>query len=639
VKILERADAPAHLFNISELDFSENLFAERLSPPWVRLGVLGPSHTDESGVEEELRLNTLLLEPGAFADAFGGLGAVGNDLWAVGQPGIVSSGDETKYEPFYEFTIAHPLIVAEPLVVPAPDAEPPRLFINPDLLLFLKLRERNMGSGIWHDPRRQIDVLVRRNQGDLEIVEIRTEYLLHYLQARQKSMLVALYRQFLYFDPPAQTRESFVANDVTLGSPASGAKAILENWGLRSDLRAGDCLQRRLHLWYQIDPPDRSEDILETPSFDVSSFTLPTSSGPLAPARWKNVPNRGNTPLAGVTGNFMDTVYFRQEVLTKYEGAAGYTVSDNCSVTCSYYWGLNRSTGRVGNELLHTFIGDFAQGVPLEEWPHWKQYAVEPPDTASLAVIRAETEIPEAVNDVLDSFRRLNEAFLGFCDAAGIAPSSDVWQGSSDGLAARQLKWVYRTGADDDEFLKRATLASTLFLDGLAVPPMREFLSKAGKGLHQSFEKGGGTLSSRNLLQRLTLIAMVLERLRPARADLAALVEQAEGGSKNTDPDLQNELLEYRKQVRATFAPLAFLYDLRMSGGLAHPPNKEKVETATQLLGLPAGDWRRANFLMLLDRIETSVRTVVRQLWAAAEVLREDDAQQVPPASPENQPA
>src|ERR1700733_14178169 len=106
VKILERAEAPAHLFNISELDFSENLFAERLSLPWVRLGVMGPSHTNESGVEEELRINTLLLEPGAFADAFGGLGAVGNNLWAVGQPGVVSSGDETKYEPFYDFTIA-----------------------------------------------------------------------------------------------------------------------------------------------------------------------------------------------------------------------------------------------------------------------------------------------------------------------------------------------------------------------------------------------------------------------------------------------------------------------------------------------------------------------------------------------------
>jgi hypothetical protein len=97
MKILERADAPAHLFDISELDFSENLFAERVTHPWVRLGVLGPGHTDESGIEAELRLNTLLLEPGAFADAFGGLGAVGNDLWGVGQPGVASIGDETKY--------------------------------------------------------------------------------------------------------------------------------------------------------------------------------------------------------------------------------------------------------------------------------------------------------------------------------------------------------------------------------------------------------------------------------------------------------------------------------------------------------------------------------------------------------------
>jgi len=622
MEILRQSDTPAHLLNIPELDFSETLFAKRLNYPWVRLGALSVSRANRRGpVEEEYMQSALLLAPGGFASAFDALGAVGNVLWMVGQPGVVHSEGEIKYEPFYQFEIAPP-VTAEPLVISMPDGEPPQLFINPDLCLFLQLKERNGGSGIWHDPRRQVDVLVKRKENELEVVEIRTEYLLRYLQARQMSLLVALYRQFLFFDPPAEARDAFVKEDLTLGTPAEGVKAILENWGLRQEaLGEAHYLQRRLHLWYQIEPPERSADVSETTTFDIFSFTLPTRDGPVAPARWKHVSNPNQQSLAGVSGGFMDSVYFRQEVLTKYEGAAGYNVSDNGSVSCSYYWGLTRSTSRVGNELVSTSIGDFAQGVPLEEWPHWKQYAVEPPDAAGFAVIRSETQIPEAVNSVLDALQHLNVAFLALCDAAGVSPNSDLWQGSRDGLAARQLKWVYRTGSDEDEFLKRATLASTLFLDGLLVPPMREFLCRFGEQLHQSFDKTRSPLGSRNLLQRVTLLAMLVERLRPTRENLASLVEQAEGKSMNPEPVLQAELEVCRNQVREMFAPLAFLYDLRISGGLAHPPNKEDAKTAAQRLGLPAGNWHRTHFLALLDLIETSVRKVARQFEISTYVL------------------
>jgi len=63
----------------------------------------------------------------------------------------------------------------------------------------------------------------------------------------------------------------------------------------------------------------------------------------------------------------------------KYQGSSGFNIMDDGSVRYLGYWGLDRSTSRIGNELLSTYIGDFAEGVPFEEWPHWKQYAVEPP--------------------------------------------------------------------------------------------------------------------------------------------------------------------------------------------------------------------------------------------------------------------
>jgi hypothetical protein len=89
----------------------------------------------------------------------------------------------------------------------------------------------------------------------------------------------------------------------------------------------------------------------------------------------------------------MDRIYFRQEVLAKYEGMSGFKVDDDDGVSC-YHWSLRRSTSRLGNELVSTAIGDFAEGVPVEEWPYWKEYAVEPPSPETSKMIVAEPGHP-----------------------------------------------------------------------------------------------------------------------------------------------------------------------------------------------------------------------------------------------------
>jgi hypothetical protein len=317
----------------------------------------------------------------------------------------------------------------------------------------------------------------------------------------------------------------------------------------------------------------------------------------------------------------MDSVYFRQEVLTKYEGAAGFDVADNGSVSCRPYWGLVRSTQRLGNELVHTAIGDFAEGVPFEEWQHWKQYVVEPPSAETAKALRQEPKIPATVNAVVAALNRLNAAFAELALSANVTGTGALWRGSLDSLAGRQLKWVYSATANDDEFLKRATLASTLVLDGLSPESMRRLLGKLGKGLHQTFDKEPRPLGSRNLLQRLTLIARLIEQLQPDLSELPSLVKQAEGKAVNAAEDLQAELDGVYKQVRAEFAPLAFLYDLRIHGGLAHPPSKEDAGAAARSLGLPKENWHRTDYLRLLELISSTVNVIRAHLEAGAIAL------------------
>lgn len=301
----------------------------------------------------------------------------------------------------------------------------------------------------------------------------------------------------------------------------------------------------------------------------------------------------------------MTRIYFQQEVLSKYEGVAGFDVGDDGSVRCGSAWGLERSTGRIGNELLSTAIGDFAEGVPYREWQHWLQFAVSPPDTGGLTVLRREEPLPESVNRVLRSFMRLNEVFARLVEDRTGTIGDVLWSGSTESLAARQLKWVYPTNAGDDTFMQRATLLSVLVLDELNAKPLRNALQSFATGLHQGSD--GNPLASRRLLQRLVIAATISRKVDPTVNVLADCVRAAEGEViTELDLDVITELKEIGSRVRQRLAPLAHLYDLRNAGGIAHSPDPKKVAATCALIGLPTQDWHRTDYATLLRLVTSS---------------------------------
>jgi hypothetical protein len=240
-----------------------------------------------------------------------------------------------------------------------------------------------------------------------------------------------------------------------------------------------------------------------------------------------------------------------------------------------------------------------------------------------LKALVQERAVPEAVNSVARALAALNAAFAYMAIAVRVSISDTPWRGSLDSLAGRQLKWVYPATVSDDEFLKRAALASTLFLDGLQTAPMRLLLAAIGKNLHQTFENPPQSLGSRNLLQRTALVALLIEDFQPDLQEITKLIQQAEGKATETvQPDLQFELEESYRRIRDEFAPLAFLYDLRTHGGLAHPPNPEEAAAAATNLGLPKGKWHRTDYLALLRLIAESIHRIAARLRAAADVAR-----------------
>ncbi len=631
---MDDTDIPAHIRSIRELDLSRDLLTEPLSGSWFRLGAwTGAAQRDAGGVEGVVERQTLLIAPGDFFHLFYHLDSVGNVLSGVGKPGgsIIENdapGEADRYRYFasHQFQIPFTYTTAEPLVWVRDAATGAQFVINPDLWLFFELEERAAGKGIWSDPRRGIDVVVRRtlDEDNLEVVDIRVDYLRKYLQARQRALLVGHYRHLLLHDPSEAAVGAFVDEDVTLGAPDQGVKAYMQNWGPRQDIPGeGTFLQRRLHLWYQIAPApiDIRDPWREEPPFDPYTFVFPTAAGPVAPARWTDVAEDPDRAFVGEC-DYMTRIWFQQDVLSKYEGASGFDVADNGSVSCRHYWGLVRSTSRLGNELLATAIGDFAQGVPFEEWPHWRQYAVPPPTQETADALRQEGTVPDAVSSLADTLQGLNVALASLSQSLGIESPQPLWRGSLDSLAGRQMKWVYPDAADDEEFLKRATLASTLVIESLTPKAIRSVLATMGAGLHMASAAPDRPLGSRNLLQRLVLICALIWNLRPSIGAIPAMVREAEGMTEDAyEPDLRAELRDRYAQVQRMFAPMAFLYDLRTHGGIAHAPNMGGVSTAARELGLPTRGWHRTDYLGLLARVQGSVEAMAAHLVSAAQTV------------------
>jgi len=105
-----------------------------------------------------------------------------------------------------------------------------------------------------------------------------------------------------------------------------------------------------------------------------------------------------------------------------------------------------------------------------------------------------------------------------------------------------------------------------------------------------------------------------MDNLRPNIAEIPSLVRRAESEAESAEDDLQAEIEKLYKHVRDEFAPLAFLYDLRVHGGLAHHPNIKEEAKAAKALGFPASGWHRTHYLNLLNRLTGSISQISEHL-------------------------
>ena len=150
VAIFDESNLPDHLFSIPELDFREDLFADRRGGLWFRLGTWTiRSRRNHRGVEDMIERQSFMIPPGDFSEIFEKLDSVGEVMRSLGTPGgSVRSEGELKayrYLPFHQFDVSFTAISGEPLVFCRRFGSSRNLFVNPDLYLYLELEEKTSG--------------------------------------------------------------------------------------------------------------------------------------------------------------------------------------------------------------------------------------------------------------------------------------------------------------------------------------------------------------------------------------------------------------------------------------------------------------------------------------------------------------
>ena len=74
---------------------------------------------------------------------------------------------------------------------------------------------------------------------------------------------------------------------------------------------------------------------------------------------------------------FLESVYFKEEVLKRYESNKDFRIGDNGTVLFGDQWGLFRGVFRVAKGYIAANLGDLGEGFPNEELEYWKQYNVD----------------------------------------------------------------------------------------------------------------------------------------------------------------------------------------------------------------------------------------------------------------------
>jgi hypothetical protein len=184
---------------------------------------------------------------------------------------------------------------------------------------------------------------------------------------------------------------------------------------------------------------------------------------------------------------FLETIYFKEEVLKKYESNKDFQIGDDGTVLFGYDWGLFRGVYRVAKGYLAVNLGDLGEGFPAKELEHWKQYNVDPK-----TIKRADSyfdfrnNLKRMIYFMNQSNRRINHyCKLFFPEISQSNSGIFILHGAVDVLV--HIKKIINEKTTLDEFQSRIIFLNILLIESVNVKLIGEVFNQIGGDLNLSY--------------------------------------------------------------------------------------------------------------------------------------------------------
>lgn len=185
---------------------------------------------------------------------------------------------------------------------------------------------------------------------------------------------------------------------------------------------------------------------------------------------------------------FLESVYFKEEVLKKYESNKDFKIGDHGTVLFGYKWGLFRGVYRVAKGYIAANLGDLGEGLPDKELAYWKRFNVPP----------SKIPLEERYFDFRDTIRRMvhfmnnsnegveNHIRKFYFDVRLTDPKLfDLTQIES---TLAHLKKVINKKTTVDEFQARIIFLNILVLESVNTELIKKIFNVISKDLCYSYE-------------------------------------------------------------------------------------------------------------------------------------------------------
>ncbi len=184
---------------------------------------------------------------------------------------------------------------------------------------------------------------------------------------------------------------------------------------------------------------------------------------------------------------FLEPVYFREEVLKRYESNKDFKIGDDGTVLFGYQWGLFRGVYRFAKGYLVVNLGDLGEAFPNEELKHWKKYNVP---LSNIPKIGIYSDFRNTIRRMIHFMNQSNDRiknYLGKFFPDINIPNKNIFLLDNTEDILNNIKKVINNKTTIDEFQSRIIFLNILLIESINVELINKVFEQIGEDLDLSY--------------------------------------------------------------------------------------------------------------------------------------------------------